>query len=217
MLSFTGIMLILLAFFITLSTMAQEKKTELMKAAQRSFVDSLESYGLSRVLSWKKGVVNLERIRADIAFPVVEGEEQINNGALCSMVEKELKIDYRRMGSKVVMPSPIVFEPNETRLSLTSEDFLNKLIKLVKNRPCKIIIEGHVDSSFIPSEMYPTSWELSATRAASVAQYLHEKGNISFNRLSVIGYGKFRPIVANDNPKQRGKNNRVNIIISNET
>jgi chemotaxis protein MotB len=217
LLSFTGMMLIMLAFFIVLSTMSQEKKTELMKTAQRSFVEQLDSYGLSRVLAWKKGVVNIERIGAENAYPIAKDEESWDDGALCSMIDEDLKISYRRMGSKVVIPTPIVFEPNEGGVSQKSEEFLNKFIKLVKNRPCKIIIEGHVDSSFVRSEEYSTSWELSATRASSVAQYLHEKGKISFNRLSVVGYGKFRPIVTDDAPKQRLKNNRVNIIISNET
>ncbi len=217
MLSFCGIMTILLAFFIVLSSMAQEKKTELMKASQRSFVDRLESHGLSRILPWKKGVVSIERIGIDNTYPVVDEKESTDDGALCTMIEKELKIDYRRTGSKVVIPTPIIFEPNEAGLSLTNEDFLNKFVKLVKNRPCKIIVEGHVDSSFIPSEKYPTSWKLSAARAASVAQYLHEKGRISFNRLSVVGYGNFHPIVDNDTPERKEKNNRVNIVISNET
>lgn len=217
MLSFCGIMTILLAFFIVLSSMAQAKKTELMKAAQRSFVDRLESHGLSRILPLMKGIINLERFATDNTFPTVTEEESKDDGALCTMIEKELKIDYHRMGSKVVIPTSIAFEPNEDGLSPTNEDFLNKLIKLVKNRPCKIIIEGHVDSSFISSERYSTSWELSAARAASVAKYLHEKGKISFNRLSVVGYGKFHPIVNNDTPERREKNNRVNIIISNET
>ncbi|MGR3310244.1 MAG: OmpA family protein [Candidatus Brocadiales bacterium] len=217
MLSFTGMMLILLAFFIVLSTMAEDKKTERMKSAQRSFVESLDSYGLSRVLAWKKGIVNIDRIGADNTYPMVKEEELMDNGALCTMIENELKVTYRRTDSKVVIPTPIAFEPKEAKLSPTSEDFLNRLIKLVKNRPCKIIIEGHVDNSFIPSERYSTSWELSAARATSVAQYLHEKGKISFNRLSTIGYGKFRPIVGNDTPGRRKKNNRVNIIISDKT
>ncbi|HHT9126586.1 MAG TPA: OmpA/MotB family protein [Candidatus Brocadiia bacterium] len=216
MLSFCGIMTILLAFFIVLSSMAQEKKTELLKAAQRSFIDRLDSHGLSRILPWKKGVVSIERIGIENEFPTVR-EEPRDDGALCTMIEKELKIDYLRSGSKVVIPTPIVFEPNKAELSLTNEDFLNKLIKLVRNRSCKIIIEGYVDSSFVPSARYPSSWELSAAYAASVARYLHENGKISFNRMSVVGYGSFRPIGEIDTPERRGGNNRVNIVVSNDT
>ena len=217
MLSFTGIMLILLAFFIVLSTMATEKKTERMKSAQSSFVESLDTYGLSRVLEWKRGVVNVERIRAETVFPGIKGEEPRDDGALCTMIENELKVTYQQMGPKVVVPTPIVFEHNKAQLSISSEEFIDKFIKLVKNRPCKIIIEGHVDSSFRPSERYASSWELSAARAASVAQYLHEKGRISFKRMSTIGYGKFRPIVGDDVQERKKKNNRVSITISNET
>lgn len=216
MLSFTGIMLILLAFFIVLSTMAEEKKTELMKSAQRSFIEQLETYGLSRVLDWRKGVVNLDRFSEENSYPRVMDAEPLDDGALCTMIDKELEIDYRRLGSKVVIPTQVVFEPEVASISKKDEEFLDKLIKLVKNRPCRIIIEGHVDTSFISSKEFPTSWELSASRAAAVAEYIHEKGDISFNRLSVIGYGKFRPLVGSDTPTLRGKNDRVNIIIDNK-
>jgi len=83
------------------------------------------------------------------------------------------------------------------------------IVKPLKN---EIFVEGHTDNVPISTLTFPSNWELSSARAASVVNYLSRQG-VEPERMAAIGYGEFRPIASNDAPEGRGKNRRVTLII----
>lgn len=74
--------------------------------------------------------------------------------------------------------------------------------------------EGHTDNLPINSLIFPSNWELSASRAISVAKYLINDIGISPMRISAEGFGEFYPIATNDTPEGRAQNRRVEIKIA---
>ncbi|MCR4741845.1 MAG: flagellar motor protein MotB [Treponema sp.] len=77
-------------------------------------------------------------------------------------------------------------------------------------------IEGHTDSTPVDSKsIFPSNWELSATRAVNVLHYLAEYG-VRENSFSVAGYADTRPKFSNDTAESRAYNRRVDIIILDE-
>src|SRR5690606_4102713 len=64
----------------------------------------------------------------------------------------------------------------------------------------------------IATAQYPSNWELSATRAASVVHLFADHG-VQPQRLAMMGYGEFRPRESNDLPEGRNRNRRVMVII----
>ncbi|MEO5336860.1 MAG: OmpA family protein, partial [Magnetospirillum sp. WYHS-4] len=62
-----------------------------------------------------------------------------------------------------------------------------------------IELEGHTDDSPIRSVHFPSNWELSTARAASVVRFLVSKG-VDPRRLKATGYAETRPKVDNRNP-----------------
>ena len=76
-------------------------------------------------------------------------------------------------------------------------------------------IEGNTDNVPIQTSIYPTNWELSAARATGVTRYLVEEKGLSPLRVSLAGYGEYRPIASNDTVQQRRKNRRVDLVILN--
>ena len=95
-----------------------------------------------------------------------------------------------------------------------------------------ILIEGHTDNiqpMGAIADKYPSNWELSSARAANVVNYLIYK-NVMAGRLTASGYAERWPTGAsweevrsgkvddsfisekNNNPDQRAKNRRINII-----
>lgn len=96
--------------------------------------------------------------------------------------------------------------------SLKSESFaeLNRLIRFMKENP-KVTIElaGHTDSK--GSRDY--NLRLSQHRAASVADYLINKGGIDASRITSKGYGPDKPVASNDTEEGRAKNRRTEIVI----
>jgi len=89
---------------------------------------------------------------------------------------------------------------------------LDNLIDLIGERPCSLVIEGHTRINFAPSNGYDNCWKLSLDRAKVVADYLHEKGNISWKRLITVGYGNNKPMVKDI--KSDRHNDRVSVIIN---
>lgn len=77
-------------------------------------------------------------------------------------------------------------------------------------------IEGHTDSTPVAeNSIFPSNWELSATRAVNVLHYLADYG-VRENDFSVTGYSDTRPKFSNDTAEGRAYNRRVDIIILDE-
>ena len=77
-------------------------------------------------------------------------------------------------------------------------------------------IEGHTDSTPVAeNSVFPSNWELSATRAVNVLHYLADYG-VRENDFSVAGYADTRPKFSNDTAEGRAYNRRVDIIILDE-
>ncbi|CEG56481.1 flagellar motor protein MotB [Legionella fallonii] len=90
---------------------------------------------------------------------------------------------------------------------------LMQLAAKVKDLPYPIVVEGYTDDVPIETPQFPSNWELSATRAATVARILNSYG-ISNDRLLVTGYGDQYPIADNSTEEGRSQNRRVDIIIA---
>lgn len=60
---------------------------------------------------------------------------------------------------------------------------------------------------------YPTNWELSAARGASVVRYFIEVSNVRASRLVSMGLGEFQPIDTNKTIEGRGNNRRIDIVL----
>lgn len=76
-----------------------------------------------------------------------------------------------------------------------------------------IQVEGFTDNLAINTPQFPTNWELSAARAASVVRMLAMDG-VAPSRLAAVGYGEFQPIADNDSAEGRSRNRRVVLVIS---
>src|SRR3546814_2890558 len=64
----------------------------------------------------------------------------------------------------------------------------------------------------IATTRFPSNWELSAARAASVVHLFMETG-VEPTRVSVAGFGEYRPVADNDSAEGRNRNRRVVVEI----
>lgn len=106
----------------------------------------------------------------------------------------------------------ILFETADSELKSAGMKLLNHLAGLLAEQPGNILIEGHTDNVPIATARYPSNWELSTSRASSVARYLIEH-SIDPERLRAIGYADAHPRASNQTRKGRSKNRRVSLVI----
>jgi outer membrane protein OmpA-like peptidoglycan-associated protein len=70
-------------------------------------------------------------------------------------------------------------------------------------------IEGHTDSVGSKTVNDHVGW----VRAETVKRYLHEKHGVPLDKMTVISYGKERPIAPNGTREGRAQNRRVVIRV----
>ena len=102
------------------------------------------------------------------------------------------------------VPDRVFFATNESVLTTRSRDTLRKQAAwLRKNSSINVVIEGHADER--GTREYNLA--LGERRANAAKDYLMTYG-ISASRISVISYGKERPVDSGSNPLAWSKNRR---------
>ena len=102
------------------------------------------------------------------------------------------------------VPDRVFFATNESILTTASRDTLRKQATwLRKNSDINVVLEGHADER--GTREYNLA--LGERRANSAKDYLMTHG-ISSNRISVLSYGKERPVDSGSNPLSWSKNRR---------
>lgn len=104
-----------------------------------------------------------------------------------------------------------IFETGADKMTPESYDLLKSVGGLISGMPNQIRVEGHTDNQ-LPGK-YGSNWELSSARASYVARWLIQEEHLDPKRVSVTGYGEYRPIADNATPEGRMKNRRVDIIV----
>lgn len=87
---------------------------------------------------------------------------------------------------------------------------ISDLVNVDENHP--ISVEGSTDDVPIATGQYPSNWELSAARAASVARFMDANG-VRAARLEATGVADQRPIASNTTEAGRSRNRRVEIAL----
>ena len=116
-----------------------------------------------------------------------------------NMVEVEIRTD-------------ILYPSGSATLSPAAIPIIDRLAEVLKPFPNPIRVEGHTDSRPIDTVAFPSNWELSAARAASVVRLFQLQG-LDPSRLAVMGYGEYRPAQSNATAQGRNANRRVVIVI----
>lgn len=106
----------------------------------------------------------------------------------------------------------ILFAAGEANLTAAGHKVLDSLLPVFKSGEQALTIAGHTDNMPIANERFPSNWELSAGRAASVLRYLQRRG-IAPGRMRAVGYADTRPVAGNALPEGRAANRRVEIVI----
>ena len=102
------------------------------------------------------------------------------------------------------VPDRVFFATNESVLTTASRDTLRKQATwLRKNPDINVVLEGHADER--GTREYNLA--LGERRANAAKDYLMTYG-VSANRISVISYGKERPVDSGSNPLAWSKNRR---------
>jgi chemotaxis protein MotB len=130
--------------------------------------------------------------------------------------------DIRVVGDRFVFESEVLFPSGSATLTPEGYGAMDQLasaiVDLEKSIPPEIKwalqVDGHTDIRPISSFQFPSNWELSTARAASVVKYLITRG-VSPEHLVAAGYGEFQPIEAGVDEDSLRKNRRIELKLTN--
>ncbi|AVI62709.1 flagellar motor protein MotB [Halomonas sp. GFAJ-1] len=95
-------------------------------------------------------------------------------------------------------------------------DFVNLLVELASVLATvdgTVSVHGHTDNVPIRTSRFRSNWDLSAMRAASVANVLVATEELLPEQLVIQGFADTRPLASNLTPEGRGVNRRVEMVI----
>jgi len=133
--------------------------------------------------------------------------------ALGELIREQLIVVRRaELWLEVEINSDILFPTGSAVLETDARAILDKVAAVLAEAQNQIRIEGYTDNRPIHTAQFPSNWELSAARAASVVHLFSER-EIASERLSMVGFGEYRPLAENTTPEGQSRNRRVILVV----
>lgn len=174
-----------------------------------------------------RDTVKSEEIEAEnIIQPVVRGigllpgtdtvgeriRDELNNHIIGLSMGDQITVFASSREVMISMKEKVTFRPGEAEMLESTGPVLEKIAGIIQRYPDFLVeIDGHTDDIPIKTMRYPSNWELSVARAASVLKYFIDKHAIDPSRLSIRGNADQKPVAPNDTPENRALNRRVEI------
>ncbi|MEW6167199.1 MAG: flagellar motor protein MotD [Pseudomonadota bacterium] len=133
--------------------------------------------------------------------------------AMRELIQQDLVIVRRtEQWLEIEIKTDILFPSGSARLSPDAVQVLERLAAILRPFPHALRIEGHTDNVPIATREFPSNWELSAARAASVVHLFMHQG-IDAQRMTVVGLGEYHPAADNLTAEGRNRNRRVVVAV----
>jgi chemotaxis protein MotB len=139
------------------------------------------------------------------------------NQALAPLAAQgKVRVSEGALGIVVDINASALSAPGAARLDLGAIRALGTVGRMLGEADFPIVVEGHTDNIPISTPQFPSNWELSAARAASVVRLFIDTG-MDPRRLSAVGLADQRPVADNATSDGRQRNRRVAITIEAKT
>jgi chemotaxis protein MotB len=130
--------------------------------------------------------------------------------------------DIRIVGDRFVFQSEVLFPSGQATLTpeglIAMEQLALAIVDLERQIPPEINwalqVDGHTDIRPIANPIFPSNWELSTARAASVVKFFISRG-VSPRRLVAAGYGEFAPLEDGTSEEVLRRNRRIELKLTN--
>ncbi|HME37408.1 MAG TPA: flagellar motor protein MotD [Steroidobacteraceae bacterium] len=152
---------------------------------------------------------------ADLPGALIRMQRQVQDAMQALIDAKLVTVRRENMWLEIEINADILFPSGAGEFAPAAEPVLDKLAEVLKPFPNPIRVEGHTDDRPIKTAAFPSNWELSAARAASVVHQFTRQG-VDPLRLEIVGFGEFHPRQPNATIEGRNANRRVVILVLEE-
>ncbi|WP_397449058.1 flagellar motor protein MotD [Pseudomonas sp. NA-150] len=226
--SYADFITLLFAFFVvmySISSINEGKYKVLSQALIGAFNETDRSLkpipiGDERPLTVKPAeplIKDSEEVDAGLAQTSVTPLQAIANDvrdAFGDLIKSnQLTVRGNELWIEIELNSSLLFGSGDAMPSDVAFNIIEKVAKILHPFDNPVHVEGFTDDQPIRTAQYPTNWELSSARAASIVRMLAIDG-INPSRMASVGYGEFQPVATNATVEGRAHNRRVVLVIS---
>lgn len=226
--SYADFITLLFAFFVvmySISSVNEGKYKILSEALVGVFNDTERSMkpipiGEQRPLSVKPAeplIKDSDQIEAgigqNVTDPLKEIAQDVRDAFGDLIKSNQMTVRGNELWIEIELSSGLLFGSGDAMPSDKAFTIIEKVAKIIKPFDNPIHVEGFTDDQPISTAQYPTNWELSSARSASIVRMLAMEG-VNPSRLASVGYGEFQPVASNTTVEGRGRNRRVVLVIS---
>ncbi len=189
---YTGFVLILLCFFIMLTSYASFEQAKVMQFTE-AFSDAINIFSGGRSLDKGKTVLKPAAEIVPKESPTARLVEEIAAFAGDNeLSDVELRVDPKAV--VMTLPDAALFDSGTARIKSAARPTLTTIGRLIAQVRCQVRIAGHTDDRPIRTVQFPSNWELSTARAVNVLRFFLETTGIPASRLSAAGYASHQPL-----------------------
>lgn len=105
------------------------------------------------------------------------------------------------------------FPSGEAQLLPAARKQLQQTAGVLMSHHLNVRVEGHSDDQPIHNSDFHSNWELSTARAMTVLLVLVKDSGFDPEKISLAGYGPYRPIASNATVEGRQMNRRVDLVV----
>ncbi len=229
LLTYSDLITLLMIFFVIMYAMSKVDQVKFyqleqsLSQAMHQSKDVMQGVGAHSLLMAANPTDNGEKLQTSSTTASSQTQQQdnqafdnlyqeINQYIQQHHLQANVTIANQVRGIQVTFRDVVLFGTGQATLKPQAKQILNGLVPFIQKVNNPVVVEGYTDNQPIHTAQYPSNWELSASRAINVVEYLSSQ-HVSPARLSGVGYGQYHPIVPNNSPANRQKNRRVNIVI----
>ncbi len=232
MVSYADFITVLFAFFVVLFASAYQENhavRKVSKAIHHGFVDLgsfsikagdpaaahsqlvsdglastplIEDFGSTKVAETATTGIDIEDLRRQLEAAI--GQELQTGQITMSVTPEGFVISLKELG---------FFDSGQAVLRPGAADKIGQIAKVLSRRGLYLRVEGHSDNQPIHTAQFGSNWELSTARAMAVLTLLTNGSGLDPAKISLAGYGQYRPIADNATSDGRRTNRRVDLVV----
>jgi chemotaxis protein MotB len=151
------------------------------------------------------------------SLDVAQLQQQLETAMGQELKEHEVVMRVTAEGFVVSLNELGFFDSGKAELLPGAAEKIARIAKVLSLHRLELRVEGNSDDQPIHTPEFRSNWELSTARAMAVMQLLVDDSGFDPRKVSVLGYGQYRPIADNATPEGRRMNRRVDLVVVSTT
>jgi chemotaxis protein MotB len=146
--------------------------------------------------------IDIEELRRQLEAAI--GQELRDREVTMRVTPEGFVISLRELG---------FFNSGQAVLRPGAATKIEQIAKVLSQHGFYLRVEGHSDNQPIHTAQFNSNWQLSTARAMAVLLLLVNDSGLDPGKISLAGYGQYRPIADNSSSEGRRMNRRVDLVV----